>query len=231
MILHDARNLLTALTLHDDPEVVTAAWDIAALLRAIEVDAAVVDGLRLRVADLEARLAATEERETRMLELLRALWRWDGGSFVAIVFDERTTDEVRALATGTSAAWLRAGAPPSTGGDRSTSGGAGAAGAASALTPALWLIEVAPGWQPGRGRWWRPESAGYTDDILRAGLYTEDDARRITSGSNRSRMVAAPAAVVAAIPAKPTCWNCDKPNNTAGVFCVVCESARAPVSP
>jgi hypothetical protein len=58
--LHDLRNELTALTLHDDPDVSAAAWRIAEMLPALAVDREAHDGLRLRVADLEARLAATE---------------------------------------------------------------------------------------------------------------------------------------------------------------------------
>jgi len=39
----------------------------------------------------------------------------------------------------------------------------------------MWLFEVKPGRRSGRGRYWRPNAAGYTDDIARAGLYDDDD--------------------------------------------------------
>jgi len=53
------------------------------------------------------------------------------------------------------------------------------------------LVEVLPEHQSGRGRYWRPESSGYTDEVAAAGLYTEDEARRIVERSDRSIMVPA----------------------------------------
>jgi len=40
------------------------------------------------------------------------------------------------------------------------------------MTPLL--IEVLPEWRTGRGRWWCPNSAGYTDTLSRAGVYDPD---------------------------------------------------------
>lgn len=52
---HDVRNLLTVLTLHEDPEVVAAAWEIDALIRALEVDAVAHVALVARLGDIEGR--------------------------------------------------------------------------------------------------------------------------------------------------------------------------------
>lgn len=43
------------------------------------------------------------------------------------------------------------------------------------------LIEVIRKERQGRGRWWRANSNGYTNDIADAGLYTLGEARRATT--------------------------------------------------
>ena len=47
------------------------------------------------------------------------------------------------------------------------------------------LIEVARVWRLGRGRYWRPDRCGYTDDALAAGVYTLAEAEAITAYSDR----------------------------------------------
>jgi hypothetical protein len=34
-------------------------------------------------------------------------------------------------------------------------------------------------WSHGRGEWWKPARWGYTDDVLAAGRYSEEEAQRI----------------------------------------------------
>lgn len=45
----------------------------------------------------------------------------------------------------------------------------------------LCVIEVAAASRPGRGRWWRPNRAGYTNEINEAGLYTAPEAQQLES--------------------------------------------------
>lgn len=120
---HDIRNALTLIALTADEiengdadgetstDLRAAVGRIDALSQQVDRDAAQHEGtreanatLRGLVAQLEARLAATEH-----------------------ALDERTAATVRAALEQ-----LRAGAPTSTGGDRSTSEGAGASGGATA---------------------------------------------------------------------------------------------------
>jgi hypothetical protein len=51
--------------MHDDPEVVAAAWEIDALIRALEVDAAVHAALVARLADIDARVVAAARCDWR----------------------------------------------------------------------------------------------------------------------------------------------------------------------
>jgi hypothetical protein len=40
-------------------------------------------------------------------------------------------------------------------------------------------------WCHARKKWWKPYSWGYTEDLLLAGCYLEDDARAIVDKANR----------------------------------------------
>jgi hypothetical protein len=62
----------------------------------------------------------------------------------------------------------------------------------------LFLIEVHPDARAGRARYWRPDSCGYTDEVTGAGLYREDEARRIVEHSDRATMIPALPALTAA---------------------------------
>lgn len=50
------------------------------------------------------------------------------------------------------------------------------------------FYEVAPEWRSGRGRWWRPNSSGYTDHPAYAGIYAGPAG---VLGSERSYAVSA----------------------------------------
>lgn len=55
-----------------------------------------------------------------------------------------------------------------------------------------YLIEVWPAYQGGRGRWWRPDACGYTDDVLKAGVYTQAQVDDLLDETSHSRAVPAP---------------------------------------
>jgi hypothetical protein len=57
------------------------------------------------------------------------------------------------------------------------------------------LLEVRRDERGGRGRFWRPQRAGYTDDLLRAGVYSAAEARAIARGGHTSNAVDARAAL------------------------------------
>lgn len=47
------------------------------------------------------------------------------------------------------------------------------------------LIEVRPKHRPGRGRWWRPRSNGYTNIPGEAGVYSAEEAEKICANQDR----------------------------------------------
>jgi hypothetical protein len=55
-----------------------------------------------------------------------------------------------------------------------------------------YLIEVLPERQSGRGRWWKPDACGYTDDILKAGIYSQAQVDDLLDETSHSRAVPAP---------------------------------------
>lgn len=69
---------------------------------------------------------------------------------------------------------------------RRTRAGAHVARVGMPVEHELWLLEVKPSERQGRGRWWRPNGAGYTDDLAEAGLYSADDAERRERGGHTS---------------------------------------------
>jgi hypothetical protein len=59
------------------------------------------------------------------------------------------------------------------------------------------LIELERNHRAGRGRWWRPNRAGYTDIFTEAGVYPADEARRLAR-KGESYVVSAEAALTGA---------------------------------
>lgn len=52
-----------------------------------------------------------------------------------------------------------------------------------------YLLEVQSPYRASRGRWWCPGGSGYTDSLLRAGVYTQEDAQARVAHSDRSSAV------------------------------------------
>lgn len=53
----------------------------------------------------------------------------------------------------------------------------------------LCMVEVLPKWRSGRGRFYRAQGNGYTDDPAKAGLFTVEEARERVAHSERISMV------------------------------------------
>lgn len=60
---------------------------------------------------------------------------------------------------------------------------------------ALYVLEVLPGHRQGRGRFWRQNASGYTNDPLQAGLYDASD-RNIAESHDGSTYTPVPAAEI-----------------------------------
>lgn len=51
------------------------------------------------------------------------------------------------------------------------------------------LIQVNPGHRGGRGTYYGPNASGYTDSVLRAGVFTEKEAEQLVFGTPKKLSV------------------------------------------
>ena len=131
--IHDIRNALTPLALHDDTDVRACCDRVLALLHPLAMDSAAHDGTRAALQQALQQIggAFTKLRDYGITEcspdLPTAIDQF--AAYTTAALRARLAETEARLATERA---LAAGAPTSTGGDRSTSGGAEASGGASA---------------------------------------------------------------------------------------------------